>query len=226
MPGRLAEHWRGLALASIAIALSVGHADRVWAQAPGAMSLNDLVVAWIQGNYATPLFCKIDGEAQRGLRRILIETRPSKSPPREALVRFVDLEAEEATRCFTEIGGSSPNITGELVVRHPTIKPRDTAMRDFKAELRRKRGYDLEIISGRLLVSEVGVEAKAPESLDFRGGQMRVRLLRPGSDGVRLLESLPSPRKVTLEFETRTGRVFSFPASLARPREPGGMPGP
>jgi DNA-directed RNA polymerase specialized sigma24 family protein len=34
--------------------------------------LNHLVLSWIQGNYATPLVCKIDGASQRGLRRILI----------------------------------------------------------------------------------------------------------------------------------------------------------
>lgn len=221
MPGRFVELRSRLAFASMAIALSGLAADPSGAQAPGAMSLNDFVLAWMQGNYATPLYCKIDGESQRGLRRILIGAGSKKSLPRDGVVRFVDLEAESATRCFTEIGGSSPNITGELVVRHPTIKIRDTAMRDFKSELRRMRGFELDIISGELLVSEIGTDSTPAESLEFRGGKMRVHVLRPGSDGMRLLQSLPSPRKVKLEFETRTGRIFSFPASLAKPREIG-----
>jgi hypothetical protein len=216
---------RGLAVASVVIALSSFYGHPAWAQLPGATSLNDLVLAWMQGNYATPLYCKIDGKAQRGLRRILIERDSRKSQPAQALVRFVDLEAEDAARCFTEIGGSSPNITGELVVQHPTTKLRDTALRDFKVELRRRRGYELEIVSGRLLVSEIGVTAAAAESLDFRGGTMRIHLLRPSSDGIRLLEALPSPRKVRLEFETRKGRTLSFAASLAKPQGAISAPG-
>lgn len=218
MEGSRTTFQRGLTVASVVFALAISYGHPAWAQLPGATSLNDLVLAWMQGNYATPLYCKIDGKAQRGLRRILIETDSRKSQSGQALVRFVDLEAEDASRCFTEIGGSSPNITGELVVRHPTTKLRDTAMRDFKVELRRRRGYELEIVSGRLLVSEIGVAAAAAESLDFRGGKMRIHLLRPNSDGIRLLETLPSPRKVRLEFETRKGRTLSFAASLAKPQ--------
>lgn len=203
----------------MAVAISTSCGNPALAQGPaGAASLNDLVLAWIQGNYATPLFCKIDGKPQRGLRRILIEGGSGRSQPAVGLVRFVDLEAEAASRCFTEIGGSTPNITGELVVRHPATKRRDTAAHDFKLELRRSRGFELGIVSGHLLVSEVGVAA-ATERLDLRGGKMRIHLLRASSDGMRLLETLPSPRKVWLEFETRKGRLLTFAASLAKPHQ-------
>ncbi len=204
--------------AGVVLTLSLAFAGAVEAQVPGVASLNDLVLDWVRGDYASPLICKIDGKPQRGLRRIVIEPGGKKSQPAQGRVRFVDLEAEPATRCFTEIGGTSPNITGELAVRHAITKQRDTAFRDFKVGLRRERGYELDIVSGQLLLTEVGAGSVTPESLDFRGGKMRIHLLRSGTDAVRLLKDLPSPRKVMLEFETRTGRTLSFAASLARPK--------
>lgn len=209
----------GLALV-LGMALVIFPCTRARAQTPTFDSLNDLVLIWIQGNYASPLICKIDGRAQRGLRRILIEPGFGRALPAEGTIRFVDLELEDgsASRCFTEIGGSTPNITGELRVRHPNTKPRDTAVRDFKAELRRKRGFELDIVKGRLQLSEVGADPPVTESLDFRGGKLRIHLLRQGSDALRLLKALPSPRKLLLEFEARDGRTFSFPASLAKPK--------
>lgn len=201
----------------LALALSMTAGTPARAQGPAPDSLNDLVLSWIQGNYASPLICRIDGRAERGLRRILIEPGSSKSHPAKGSIRFVDLEAAGAARCFTEIGGATPNITGELWVRHPVTKRRATAARDFKAELRRKRGFELDIVEGRLQLTEIGADPPRTESLDFRGGKLRMHVLRQGSDGLRLLKDLPSPRKLMLEIETRTGRKFSFPVSLAKP---------
>jgi hypothetical protein len=213
-------------LCAIAVALLLCPASHARAQAAAPDSLNDLVLIWIQGNYASPLVCTIDGRAQRGLRRILIEPADGNAKARkgkhgEGTVRFVDLEVETASRCFSELGGRTPNITGQLSVRHPVTKRRDTAIRDFKAELRRKRGFELDIVKGRLQVSEVGAASPQTESLDFRGGKLRIHLLRPGSDSLRLLKDLPSPRKLMLEIETRAGRKLSFPASLAKPKSGG-----
>ena len=216
---------RGVAFASVVgwalgLTLVMSLFAQARAQTLTPASLNDLVLIWIQGNYASPLICKIDGRAQRGLRRILIEPETGVTRPAEGIIRFVDLELEAGTasRCFTEIGGRTPNITGELAVRHPNTKRRDTAVRDFKAELRRKRGFELDIVKGRLQLSEVGADPPVTESLDFRGGKLRIHLLRQGSDSLRLLKDLPSPRKLVLEFEARDGRTLSFPASLAKPK--------
>lgn len=187
--------------------------------APPAASLNDFVIEWIQGNYATPLVCTFGGQPRRGLRRVLIEPRAREGRHREATVRFVDLEAQEASRCFTELSGVAPNITGALVVRHPIIRVRPTALRDFKSELKRKRGFELDIVTGTLDVTAVGSDA-APESRPLRGGKLRIHILRQGDDGLRVLQDLPSPRKVRLEIESREGEVISFPASLARPDAP------
>lgn len=192
------------------------------AQAQGAppTSLNDFVLIWSQGNYATPLVCKIEGKSHRGLRRILIEPQNRNRRMAEAVVTFVDLEAGEATRCFTEIGGDAPNITGQLTVRHAVTKSRDTAKRDFSNELRRKRGFTLNVVSGTLTLSDVGGVDGASDVLDLRGGEMSIRILRPGSDAVRLLKDLPSPRQVELVFTTQAGRVLTFPASLSKPKGP------
>jgi len=191
------------------------------AEVPGSLSMNDMVLSWMRGNYASPIVCKMAGGVHRGLRRILIDAGPKSTRPAVDLVRFVDLEAEAAERCFTEIGGSTPNIIGELQVRHPTHRPRDTAVRDFKVALKREHGFDVDIVSGRLTIRAVGPSAAAAEVIDFRAGSLRLHLLREGSDGLRLLKDLPSPRQALLEIETRKGRKFSFPVSLSKPSAAG-----
>ncbi|MBC8341481.1 MAG: hypothetical protein H8E63_07470, partial [Proteobacteria bacterium] len=112
------------------------------AQPAGDVSLNHLVLGWMQGNYATPLVCKIDGASRRGLRRILIAPPDDKKKTPESVVRFNDLEAETATRCFTEIGGDTPNIMGELVVREPVTQRREKAPRELKHEKGGRRGFE------------------------------------------------------------------------------------
>jgi len=204
---------RGLAWLLSLVAASSAAAQTL---PPAGVSLNDLVIEWMSGNYATPLLCTLDREPKRGLRRILISPVRRRTQYREALVQFADLEAGGAVRCFSEIGGHAPNIVGDLTVRHRTTKTRDTAMRDFKAELKRKRGFELDIVSGRLEMTEVGGAGPA-ETLDLRGGKLRIHILRNGSDAMRLLQDLPSPRKVMIEIESKQGRRLAFPASLARP---------
>jgi hypothetical protein len=190
------------------------------AQAQRGISLNDLALDWSRGNYATPIVCKIQGGLHRALRRILIDPGPKSIRPHVDIVRFVDLEVADAERCFTEIGGATPNMIGELKIRHPSNMPRDTAMRDFKGELKRRRGFVLDIVSGKLQVAEVGPDAQQAESVDFRGGEFRLHLLREGTDALKLLKDLPSPRQAMLEIETRAGRKFSFPVSLSKPKTP------
>ena len=203
------------AIAVSLFAACLGAGGHALAQPSESESLNYLVLSWIQGNYATPLVCKIEDASVRGLRRILIDPPDEKKQAPQAAIRFIDLEVEEATRCFTDLGGDTPNIIGQLVVRHPITKLRATARRDFKLELRRKRGFDLDIVSGSLAFEDVGPDAAPPSTIDFRGGKFRIHILRQGSDGLRLLSDLPSPRKVLLEFETRDGRLHSFAASLS-----------
>ncbi len=216
---------RRLGVGSLMVGVLLAARASLAQPAPAEASLNDLVLSWLQGNYATPIVCTLDGQPRRGLRRILIEPAPPSHRASEATVRFVDLAAADATRCFTEIGGDTPNITGALVVRHPTTKRRPTVVRDFKTELKRKRGFELDIVSGTLELEPVG-EGSQSETWDMRGGHLRVHILRKGEDGLRVLQDLPSPRKVRLEIEARDGRLLSFPASLARPNDAKRRPSP
>lgn len=188
------------------------------AQSPHRFSMNDLTLDWLRGNYATPVVCRIAGGVHRGLRRILIVRGPKAVRPPVSIVRFVDLEVDDAERCFTEIGGATPNIFGELRIRHAANRPRDTAMRDFKVAIKRERGFDFDIISGKLEFRDVGLAAQPGESIDFRGGSLGLHQLREGSDGLRLLKDLPSPRQALLEIETRDGRRYSFPVSMSKPK--------
>ena len=156
MRKRSAGAFPGIATMLLAgfLALATLPAD---AQAPQRFSMNALALDWLRGNYASPVVCRIAGGVHRGLRRILIEPGPKATRPAVGVVQFVDLEVGDAERCFTEIGGATPNITGELKIRHPANRPRDTAMRDFKVEIKRRRGFDFDIISGRLAFQQVGV---------------------------------------------------------------------
>jgi len=63
----------------------------------------------------------------------------------------------------------------------------------------------------------VGSDAAPTERVDFRGGMVGIHILRSGADGLRLLQDLPSPRKVRLEFVTRGGDTYSFAAALSKP---------
>jgi hypothetical protein len=188
------------------------------AQRPIKPSLNDFALQWALGRFANPIVCVLEGAPARGLRRLHIEPGPKAIQPAVGRLSFEDLDADEATRCFTELGQTAPNLIGSLDFRHKTTRPRDTAQRDFKSELRRHNGFEYQIISGKLMVMEVREGEDPVEMLDFKGGVLRLHTARKGSDAARLLADLPSPRKFTLEIETRSGRRFSLPIAQAKPQ--------
>lgn len=177
----------------------------------GEITVAELALDWARGRFATPVVCQLNGEAVRGLRRIVITPGPSSIRPPANRIVFIDMEVSEASRCITELEGPTPNLTGSLLIRLLTTRRTDTASRDFKEALRRKHGFDFAVISGRLDVQPVTDPPTPAQTVDFRGGQASLHEMPEGSDAGRLLARFPSPRKLLLEISARDGTKLSFP---------------
>jgi hypothetical protein len=184
------------------------------AQQASGPSLGTLALTWARGSYATPLVCEIDGQPVRGLRRILITPSLERPDYPTAQITFVDLEPGEARRCFDDFGHSEPNLVGTLEIRYLGSYHPESARRDFKEALRRKRGFEFAVTSGRLRLQEVQQPPPPTEIIDFARGRVELRLIAPGSDAARFLADFRSPRKLLLELETRDGKQLSFPLVL------------
>lgn len=195
------------------------------AQSP-RLSLNDLALDWIRGEYASPLLCSINGKPERGIRRIEIEPLPSSQAATRGRIRFLDIEADEATRCFTELGALAPNLLGEIEIRNVSTKPRATARRDFKAELRRNKGFEFDIVDGQLTVVEVRAGDDRIEEVDLKGGHVRVALIRRGSDTARVLAGLGNRRHLLLEIKGPSGFEIRLPLAMSNPEQSGPPHGP
>ena len=204
-------------------ALGLGAAATLAAAAPGAsqapaLRLSDLALKWSLGSFASPLICELEGRPVRGLRRIEITSGPVRIQPPVNRIRFVDLEVQDASRCFTELAGDTPNVTGSLHIRLPGSHTPDAAQREFRESLRRRRGFEFEISKGILQIQEVTRPAPAPRAVDFSRGRARLSELPDGSDAARLLAPFRSPRKLLLQLEARDGTTLSFSLYLSSPR--------
>jgi hypothetical protein len=193
------------------LALGVAGPPVAWSQ---EADLNSLVLDWLRGRYASPLLCEIDGESVRGLRRLLIAPGPRHVRPPVDKLMFVDMDVDGASRCFTELAASAPNIVGHVFLRHPTRGRVDTAQRDFDAEMRRKNGFDLEISEGKLRIAPIGEDVGEPQVVDFRSGHASLRMVSPGTDAQRVLLDFQSPRKMELKLEARDGTTLRLPIFL------------
>ncbi len=188
------------------------------AQAGPEGDLNALALQWARGRYASPLVCEFDGVPQRGLRRVVIDSGPRQLRPSVDRIVFVDLDAEKATRCFTELDPSVPNVLGSIDIRLTGHSRPDTAAREFTIALRRKHGFEFDIIQGTLRFEQMRPDAPPPRTVDFAGGRARLHLVKPGSDVARLLSDFPSPRKLLLDLEAKAGERFRLPLFHAPPR--------
>ncbi len=178
----------------------------------------DMALDWSRGRFASPLICELDGTLVRGLRRVLITPGPSHQRPRVNRIVFVDLEVDEASRCFGELAGDVPNVTGSIQIHLSSSRRSDTAQRDFRESLRRKRGFDFRIAAGGLKLQPVTQPPSPTRGVDFRGGTASLRTLEVGSDDSRLLAPFPSPRKLLLELSARDGTKLSFPLYMTELR--------
>ncbi len=178
---------------------------------PREATVADMALDWSRGRFASPLICELEGELVRGIRRVLITPGPSYQRPRMNRIIFVDLEVDGASRCFVELAGDVPNVTGSVQIHLLSSRRSDTAQRDFRESLRRKRGFEFRIAAGGLKLQPVTQPPSPARGLDFSGGRATLRTMEPGSDESRLLSPFPSPRKLLLELSARDGTKLSFP---------------
>ena len=218
---RLARRWirRRVAVAALASSAlaAFGMLQPAVAQGP-EVSVAELALQWSVGHFASPLICQLEGEPRRGLRRILIGPAPARIQPPANRIRFVDLEVQDASRCFTELAGDTPNVTGSLLIRLPGRHAAESAQRDFRESLRRTRGFEFRVAGGRLQIQAVTQPASPVRAVDFAGGRAALREVLDGSDTGRLLAPFRSPRKLLLELTARDGTELSFPLYLSDPR--------
>lgn len=160
--------------------------------------VNDLVIQWATGRFASPVFCEMDGELVQGLRRVIL--RPRYTPNRRArlAVHFIDMRPEDATRCVNATGHDQPNVLGKLLLQVTGTPHPETAQRDFKRRLKRPEGFELDVTEGVLKVHDVTVPASEPRVVDFRGGKASLRRVFPATDADRELKAFPSPQKAIL----------------------------
>lgn len=206
--------------ALILIAAAVASATQPASAQDGA-SMQELSIEWVRGRYGSPVICQLEGNPVQGMRRLHITPGPHHVRPPVAKVIFVGMKVEQATRCFTQLEKSVPDILGSLQLRYPGPERRDTATRDFKHTLRREKGIEFDIAAGVLSLRVVGTsdEAEASERrVDFRGGKARFVEVRPGSDAERMLAAINSPRKLDVQIVARDGTTIRLPIFLAEGR--------
>jgi len=190
------------------------------AQAPRGEepTLADIALRWAEGEFGSPLICQIGGEPVRGLRRLTIAPPRRREHPPVARITFVDLEAEEASRCFTELEADVPNVTGWVQIRLPGNHRADTAERDFREAMRRKRGFEFQITAGSLSIQPVTQPPTQPRAVAFTGGTAKLADIRPGTDSARLLAGFRTPRKLLLELEAKDGTQLALPLYVPEPK--------
>lgn len=198
----------GLLCLSVAVALFMVTPA---ANAQGPPALDDLILGWAQGRYASPVYCEMSGSLVRGVRRLVLkpEATPGRRP--SLSVQLIDMRPEDATRCVNSLGEAIPNSIGRLrLVRVDRPHP-ETGPRDFKHGLRKDHGFSFEIASGALKIQPVTAPPSEARIVDFEGGTARVDLVLPATDADRALADFKSERKRVLVLESPGGERLSLP---------------
>ena len=128
------------------------------------------------------------------------------------------MKTNDASRCFTDLGQTAPNLRGTLQFRLPGAARPYTALRDLKALLKRNKGLEFHIVSGEVLSQVVGAEPATPNRTDYTGGRLRFDLAGEGSDTSRILDDFASPRKLRMTLAPREGPEISLPLFLVKLR--------
>jgi len=186
--------------------------------AQGEPTVNQLAIDWARGQYGSPLTCKVGDETVRALRRVILSPRRGDDGRPVLTIHFVDIRAEDATRCFNAVGTDQPNVLGKILVRIAGRPHRDTALHDFNRRLKRDRGFEFEILSGKLKIEPVGAPPSEARTVDFRGGRAGLHGAAPATDTARELADFESPRKAQLQIESKSGERLSLALFLASER--------
>ncbi len=184
----------------------------------GDPDLVDLALVWARGDYRAPLICDFDGRPRRGLRRVLIAPGSRRALRRSDRLIFYDLEAEDASRCFSELGSEEPNVIGTLEITLEAPSRPDIARYDFESALRRAGGFTFRIERGRLRFLPVSGDAEGAREVDFAGGSARLVRVERGSDLARLLSEIPGRRRLRLVLKAPDGTQAEFALVEVAPR--------
>ncbi len=213
-PASALKRWEpGLLIGLAVLAVSAS------ARAQSGPDLNMLAVQWVSGEFASPVMCEIEGETVRGIRRLTIEPHRDRDRRIVGLLRFIDMEADGAKRCFDTLGRPMPNLVGKLYMRIPGRSRPDTARRDFRHALERDKAFSFEVVRGALKVQPIALPPGEAKVQDLRRATVRVSLIAPASFADRELAPFRSPRKALLELNGRGELSLELPIFEA-PSEP------
>ena len=173
--------------------------------------LADLVVGWVSGSWRSPISCEIDGTLRQGVRRVIIEPQPVRGRAADLRMRFIDLHPGEATRCVDTRGTSLPNLIGGVRARYPGRPHPETAKRDFREALKRKKGFELDVVEGSVRFESVGPGAEEARLVDFARGKLVISRVYPATDPARELAPFKSGRKFLLTLKAPSGEVLVLP---------------
>ncbi len=148
------------------------------------------------------------------MRPVLVTPGPRTAAPPVARVRIFSLESLQATRCASELVQDEKfDLEGILYVYLDREAPIDLLEKKFRDMLTRDNGFTYKIQSGQMQLrrspGEDG-EKPTPETVDFKGGTAKFRLLDPHEDATRILKDFANRRKMELEISTRDGEKLRF----------------
>lgn len=189
---------------------------------PGGVS--SLAVAWSRGEYRAPMICEIDGRPARALRRVVMQPGPPRGARLTGKLILVDLEAPPGTRCYGETGDDQPNLIGTLRFVMDGRTGSDTANHDFDEILRRKGGFQFDVIGGVLRVGPAAASGDDLETVALGGSELWMEQVKRGSDAFRRLAEFPERIKRVLVLTLADGRSWRFELVEWAPPRPRNRP--
>ena len=126
-------------------------------------------------------------------------------------LRFIDLHPGEAARCVDTRGTPLPNLIGSIRARYPGRPHPETAKRDFREALKRKKGFELDVLEGDLKLAPVGPGSGSARTVDFARGKLVLSRVYPATDPFRELAPFKSGRKFLLTLKAPSGEVLILP---------------